>query len=116
MKYYDRDQIPISAERWAELHADHSYVAISRTKLVDAADTRRGYDVSTVWLGINHGFGLGLPLVFETLILTEGTSDEVECRRYVSEQQARNGHTETVAMLAVELTDPIVMDTTDQVT
>jgi hypothetical protein len=96
--YYDRDGKPITLERWAELrHQDQDYQRI-------AEDTVGDYWVSTVWLGINHQFGNGPPLIFETMVFAEdGRALEGECWRYSTEQQAAAGHREVVTMVRHEL-------------
>jgi hypothetical protein len=41
--------------------------------------------VSTIWLGINHRFGDGAPLIFETMVLYDGPED---LRANATEQRA----------------------------
>src|SRR5271170_7396410 len=56
--------------------------------------------VSTVWLGTNHNFFGGKPLLFETMIFSRGDeawADQFQFR-YSSWEQAKRGHE-----LAVEL-------------
>jgi hypothetical protein len=50
-----------------------------------------GYQVSTVFLGINHNFGEGVPLLFETMIFTN-SRDEVATFRYTTWEDAEEGH------------------------
>ena len=108
--YYDRNGIPITEEQAAELRARPDYLAIARTKVLDGQDTTRSYDVSTVWLGLDHRFGEGAPVIFETMVFPEGDAAEIDVRRYPTEALAREGHTATVVTLAAELGDPVVMD------
>lgn len=66
--YYDINRKPISAEQFALLKWDadgrvSDYAVIGRHSF----GTGRG-EVSTVWLGLDHSFGHGPPVVFETLI------------------------------------------------
>lgn len=46
--------------------------------------------VSTVFLGIDHSFGSGPPLLFETLVMGGPLTDDME--RYTTYDQARIGH------------------------
>ena len=54
--------------------------------------------VSTVFLGLNHQFGDGPPLIFETMIFSPGPLDQ-ECWRYSTESEALVGHAAAVAQL-----------------
>lgn len=86
------------------------YQILDRTIITDAADPKKTFDVSTVWLGIDMSYGFGgPPIIFETMVFGEGSHDE-DCVRCATEAQAREGHTEMVIVVAAEMTDPIVMD------
>ena len=49
-----------------------------------------GMRVSTVFLGLDHSFGSGEPLLFETLIF--GGPHDGEGKRYATREQAMVGH------------------------
>ena len=51
-------------------------------------------DVSTVFLGLDHRFGPGAPLVFETLVF--GGPCAGECDRYTTWVEAVEGHARMV--------------------
>lgn len=51
-------------------------------------------EVSTVFLGIDHSFGHGRPLLWETMVF--GGSLDKEMYRYETRQQAMKGHEEMV--------------------
>lgn len=53
--------------------------------------------VSTVFLGLNHQFGIGLPLVFETMVF--GGPSDGDCHRYSTWEQAEKGHMAVVTKL-----------------
>lgn len=59
--------------------------------------------VSTVFLGVNHGFSYGKPLWFETMIYneTDGAFDDFQ-ERYATLDEARRGHDRAVAVLESE--------------
>jgi hypothetical protein len=88
--YYDRQGRPIELEEWLELGRDGEYKRL-------ALDVVGGSTVSTVWLGLNHGFTGGPPLIFETMIFN-GPLDG-ECNRYTTELEAIEGHADTLARL-----------------
>lgn len=50
------------------------------------------FRVSTVFLGLDHQFGPGPPLLFETMAFERGSSSEIECRRYANWEDAELGH------------------------
>lgn len=93
--FFDRDGKPISLARWCELfesrfHGSEYYrVAISRGY---------GYEVSTVWTGVDYSFGSGEPLIFETMIfIADHEPDEPRQaldyqERYSTETEAMEGH------------------------
>lgn len=68
-----------------------------RVKREELAD---GAVVSTVFFGIDHRFGDGPPLVYETLVFTPA-GGEGEMRRYTTRDEALAGHEEVrIAYLA----------------
>ena len=86
-RYYDRQGRPLASIA----DADWSDAArrVARTALPD------GTEVSTVHLVIDHQWGDGPPLIFESMIF--GGPLDQECARYATEAQAREGHAEMVA-------------------
>lgn len=73
----------------------------SKQKTRHVGDTRiNGCRVSTVFLGVNHNWSGGPPVLFETMIFTRRcgsyrTLDQIQ-RRYCTWQQAQTGHDEIV--------------------
>lgn len=100
--YFDRRGERINAERWGELHDDDAYVRIGLDvypSIEDVADNPLDpaalATISTVWIGIDHGFGRTLgPLIFETMIF--GGEFDNQLTRYHSEAAAADGHFRTV--------------------
>lgn len=89
--YYDRQGRPISAGEVEKLWREDRHVAKT-----DLGDLGR---VSTVWLGLDHGWDDGPPLIFETLVFDGPLEGEME--RYSTEEQARTGHDFMVMRLTV---------------
>ncbi len=52
--------------------------------------------ISTVFLGLDHSFGEGPPLLFETLVF--GGKHDQEMNRYSTKKEAMKGHEEIVKM------------------
>jgi hypothetical protein len=86
-QHYDRDGNPISFEEWGAKFDSMEYKVVDRWGEWDAEGE---LVVSTVWMGINHRFGPGPPLIFETMIFGEPYHNE--CMRYATESEAREGH------------------------
>jgi len=81
----DSDNNPITAtmEEWSKFNGDRC------TKRV-AFDENDDVRVSTVFLGMNHNWGEGPPILFETMIFG-GDHDEYQWR-YVTWDEAIAGH------------------------
>jgi len=84
--YFDRQGKPISLEDWASKFGDRGYKTVAYLQEGDIL-------ISTVWLGLAHGFGFGFgkrPLIFESMVFG-GPFDQLQWR-YSSEEEARRGH------------------------
>jgi hypothetical protein len=89
------------------LEADHSLRQVddlaewarafeATERVVARTEIEPGILVSTVFLGIDHSFGHGLPLVFETMIFRGGNGEEQW--RYSTWEEAVAGHERAVAI------------------
>jgi hypothetical protein len=58
--------------------------------------------ISTVFLGIDHSFGSGLPILFETMIFTDGHSDDYQ-ERCGTWEEAIDQHEAAVAHVIANL-------------
>lgn len=94
--YFDRAGEPIDAMRWCELHIDDAYVRVAHDIVVVKGVP---LEVSTVWLGIDHGHGYS-PIIFETMVF--GLDDVDYCQRYATEAEALTGHTVIMSRLIEE--------------
>lgn len=63
---------------------------VANTKIGDVT-------VSTVFLGVNHRFGPGLPLLFETMIFG-GAHDQFQ-ERYSTWEEAESGHARALKLV-----------------
>ena len=88
---YDRRGHPISINEWTVLFEDPTYQRVAYYE-------GGGYKVSTVWLGLDHGWGSDSPIIFETLVL-RGVDEPEFMRRYSTEKDALDGHAEIISML-----------------
>jgi len=110
--YFDRQGRPIGPLEWARKIEDRDYRVVAQHWV-------RGWMVSTVWLGIDHGFGLsGAPVIFETMVFPPGDEardgesvmSEQYCERYSTEQAAQAGHDRALAWVREKLGDDAAMD------
>lgn len=87
--YYDKQGILLDVMDWAKRFEDIKYrrIALYKGPFVD---------VSTVWLGLNHNYGKGAPLIFETMVFTKWSSIGVDTNRYATEAEAIEGHKQMV--------------------
>jgi hypothetical protein len=101
--YYGLDGQPISRDEFVKLwrlrqvargQANHG------ESLPEDDPSRIGSDrvgdawISTVWLGIDHGYGHGPPIIFETMIF--GGRDDGFQARYATKEAALAGHRRVV--------------------
>lgn len=66
-------------------------------------ETIGNYLVSTVFLTLDHQFGEGPPLLFETMVFPNGSWDEEYMERYSTYQEALEGHKVAVEYVYKEL-------------
>lgn len=92
----DRTPVPIN-------HHDRSAMDAWRQWMAQPDRGRVGRDwvgpamVSTIFLSIDHAFGQGTPLLFETMIFWKGGPLNREQMRYSTYDEAEAGHRATVA-------------------
>jgi hypothetical protein len=98
--YYDRTGDPLDLDEWVRLHADKDYVVVGRDTLSYGGGEIL---VSTVWLGINHNWIGGRPLIFETMVFGAPWDEYEEMHRYSTEEEARLGHAGVLEMVGLKL-------------
>lgn len=88
-RFYDKQGKAISLGAWGKLFEDHEYKAIRKSYTPEGT-----YWVSTVWLGIEHGYKEDKPLIFESMVFGTGTnaSESFDQVRYTGIQDAIKGH------------------------
>ena len=74
---------------WFEMYRDQCI--LKKTKVSDDVE------VSTVFLGTNHNFGEGEPVLFETMVF--GGEHNHYRRRYCTYDEALAGHERTIEMI-----------------
>jgi hypothetical protein len=92
-RYTARDGQPMQLLEWVGAMENPEYKRVAETTLPD------GKWISTVWLGLDHSFGQGRPLIFETMVFegkASGTKS-LDQDRYSTEAEARAGHDAMVA-------------------
>ncbi len=86
--YYDYDGNAVGLEEWSKLIEEKHSNPEGRWRI--GKDRIGESEVSTVWLGLNHNYGAGPPLIFETLVFGGELADEMD--RYSTEREAQLGH------------------------
>lgn len=121
--YYRRDGTPYPAGEkglleWARDFEDTDRV-VARTVLPN------GLVVSTVWIGLDHNFGAGPPLIFETMVFdryerpvnrfgwVELMREGLDQTRYSSEAEARVGHEKHCTLWSMFDPDTMASSETD---
>ncbi len=61
-----------------------------------AEDMINGYHISTVWLGLDHNYYGGPPLIFETMVFHGDSSGDIYMDRYTTWDQAVDGHKKAI--------------------
>lgn len=93
----DRSLRPATLMEWARAFEDTASRIVAKTFI------GKGIEVSTVFLGLEHGQNSrGEPLVFETMIFNNN-ADESYCERYASWGEAEQGHKKAVALARLAL-------------
>lgn len=91
VKFWDRNGHNITREKWQKLLERDGYRQIAKDIRSD------GVTVSTIWIGLDTTYerlgGSSPPLIFETM-----TFPRLECWRYSTEVEAREGHWRVMGM------------------
>jgi len=104
--WYDRQGRPITSTEANALLSDR-YKRVADTTISSASDPEIGYRVSTVWLGLDHQWNGGDPLIFETMVFGDNWND-VDQVRYTTEAEAAAGHADMVTLVAATVPDEII--------
>lgn len=94
--FFDRQGNPLTMSEFEQAYAGDRHVGF--TEIGDWA-------VSTVWLGVNYNFGLGPPIIFETMVFADGEWSDLYMERYATEAEAKVGHELAVARVQAILAD-----------
>lgn len=86
MSYYDQDGKPMTHDQWIDAYTNIENRIVARTN-------SGHFLISTVWLGLNHQYTDGPPLIFETMIFNEeNNGEDIGCQRYSTKLEALAGH------------------------
>jgi hypothetical protein len=94
-----RDPVPADMDTFAAWY--YGAGALERRRV--AFDTLGAIEVSTVFLGRDHAFGLGPPVLFETLVF--GGPLDGDMLRYETYADAEAGHTAMLVRVAAAADD-----------
>ena len=109
--YYDLNGNPVPQHEWARIVEARSKARKGGGDSTPESDAARigsdyvgGLWISTTWLGLDHQFGNGPPLIFETMVFPAENGKvtdwgEVFCDRYSTREQALAGHQRVVEAL-----------------
>lgn len=109
-RFYDKEGRPIDLATADRLLCDHTYVRVSLTSITSSTDPTVHWRVSTVWLGTDHQWGDGPPLLFETMVFDGDTPADRLMERWSTEREARRGHAEIAATVAATVPDEVVTE------
>jgi hypothetical protein len=93
--YYDKQGEKINDTlEWAKLFEDKEYKRIAET-------TIGKHWISTVWLGLDHNYDGGKPLIFETMVFLKNKNgktikSDLDMDRYSTLEEAKDGHIKMV--------------------
>lgn len=75
---------------WEIFYSEMSLRIVNKTEIGDVS-------ISTVFLGLDHGYGEGPPILFETMIFG-GVHDQYQ-ERYCTWEEAERGHEEAIKLV-----------------
>jgi len=82
--------------RWGEMFRDIKARRVAESQVAD-------FWVSTVFLGLDHSFGEGPPLLFETMVFSEDGETIGRLDRYATWDEAAAGHELMIALCTDEI-------------
>jgi len=91
--YYKRNGIPYSDDDLSQCAKDSK----KQNKSVAEDILPNGKRISTTFLRLNHNWGKGSPLIFQTIVFPSETEwDDLDMDMYSTEEQALKGHKKMV--------------------
>lgn len=101
MKHYilkGREHEEVDLITWAK------WFDVRENRKIAYSSSSEGWAVSTVFLGIDHSFGEGPELLYETMVFDSGTELDEDPIRYSTYDAAEKGHEEVLKRLRDLLT------------
>ena len=74
------------------------------TRRIERTQIAEGVEVSTVFMGLDHSFGEGPPLLYETMVFGGRLDEETE--RYSTVKHALEGHDQMVKRVRAAMGEP----------
>lgn len=100
--YYDRQGNAMTLTEWAARFETRGV----QEKRVAETTLPSGRWVSTVWMGLDHNYGDGPPLIFETMVFpNKNDLSDLDCDRYSTEAETLAGHARMCEKWAQESPD-----------
>jgi len=93
-KYILKNKKPVLCESMTEWATDFKHEHVANT-------SKGGIRVSTVFLGLDHNWGSGPPLLFETMIF--GGQYDQEQWRYSTWKEAEEGHKKSCQLVGLTI-------------
>lgn len=86
-RYYALNGRPITMTEWARTFGHYRHIGLDYLRV-------RGHTfrVSTVWLGLDHGWSRHRPLIFETMVFEGHVIYDDMMARYSTLTEAQRGH------------------------
>ena len=94
--WYDKKGRPVGIQTFGRLFRDEGYARIAQDDVLTPSGDMVW--VSTVFIGINLNPISPVPIIFETMVFSDGYADG-HCERYATEEAALAGHERIVAAL-----------------
>ncbi len=89
----DKTYRPCELDEWSNQFENMSIQGVRHV----AEDFINGCHVSTIWLGMNHNYFGGVPLLLETMVFdTPHSGHDIYMKRYTTWEQAVEGHKKAV--------------------
>lgn len=112
--YFDREGVPISQDQFESKLREVGFSRVAFTRIVNARQPEQKFFVSTVWTGIDAGYGKGAPLIFETLVFPGEQMKRVFCQLDATESDSIATHNKVVEHYSSQFSYPLITNLEDE--